>query len=325
MNSEDIAVDLLRAFRGARSQNAFSRHLGYRSNIVHRWENRRCWPTASTALRIFRRGVDIRQALQRFFDREGPWLEGDDPTSPEGVAFWLSHLRGTTPIQSIAQDSGYSRFAISRWLKGTAEPRLPELLTLVDVMSLRLLDFLAVLVDPMTLPSVREDWRRLQAGRDAAFSRPWSHAVLRAVELEPYRRLAEHEPGWIAARLGIDAAEEARCLELLEHAGQLRWKKGRWNVQDTGTVDLRVEKRRINELKAFWLEVAKTRLQQGHDGIFGFNLFAVSQRDLDELHQMHVEHFQRMRARIARSQPSEAVALFSTQLLRLDDSTPDAG
>lgn len=32
-----IAAEWVRAVRGKRSQAAFSRHLGYRSSVVHRW------------------------------------------------------------------------------------------------------------------------------------------------------------------------------------------------------------------------------------------------------------------------------------------------
>ena len=42
MNSgaiEAIAADLVRALRGGRTQAELSRRLGYRSNIVHRWES----------------------------------------------------------------------------------------------------------------------------------------------------------------------------------------------------------------------------------------------------------------------------------------------
>ena len=63
-NYEALASELLRALRGERSQSAFARRLGYKSNIVYSWEAGRAFPTASRALRAAQRtGVDVRAAL----------------------------------------------------------------------------------------------------------------------------------------------------------------------------------------------------------------------------------------------------------------------
>jgi hypothetical protein len=46
--------------------------------------------------------------------------------------------------------------------------------------------------------------------------------------------------------------------------------------------------------------------------------FMLTHADLVVLREMYLAFFQQMQARIARSEPSECVALYSTQLLRLD-------
>lgn len=318
MDYEQASVELLRALRGKRSQAAFSRRLGYRSNIVSRWENRRCWPTAAGVLRIAARaGVNLRTSLDSFLRVPSPWLDQIDLASPSAVVSLLEDLRGKVAIVDVAREAGFSRFSVSRWLKGLAEPKLPQFLHLIDVLSLRLLDFLAAFVDPRQMPSVASAWSRRQAAREAAFARPWSHAVLRALELASYQALPAHEPDWIARSLGISGAEERRCLELLEQAGQIRSLDGRWSIAGDLAIDLRSEPEGLVALKAFWLKVARTRLQAGASGTFGFNLFAASEADLVALRELHVAYFQQMQARIARSEPSECVALFSTQLVRL--------
>ena len=50
MTYETTAVELVRALRGQRSCAELSRRIGYRSNIVHRWESRHSWPTAARFL-----------------------------------------------------------------------------------------------------------------------------------------------------------------------------------------------------------------------------------------------------------------------------------
>jgi DNA-binding transcriptional regulator YiaG len=59
MDLNVLASELIRALRGPRSQTAFSRRLGYRSNVVYTWEAGIRAPTASETLRAAARvGVE---------------------------------------------------------------------------------------------------------------------------------------------------------------------------------------------------------------------------------------------------------------------------
>src|SRR5690349_16332917 len=110
LDHEQLAAEWLRAMRGKRSQRAFSRRLGYRTNIAYRWESARCWPTASSTLRAMKKlGFDVRGSLQRFQGASEGWLDSLDPSTPAGVAQLLEHLRQRTPVVAIAQATGYSR------------------------------------------------------------------------------------------------------------------------------------------------------------------------------------------------------------------------
>ena len=325
MDFDQLAAEMLRALRGKRSQVAFSRRLGYRSNIVARWENKRCWPTAAGALQAAAKsGIDVRAQLAAFFLTPRSWLAEVKPATAEGIVALLADLRGSIAIVDLAREAGFSRFSVSRWLQGISEPRLPDFLRLVEAASLRVLDFVAAFVDPAQLPSVAAQWNKREAAREAAFARPWSHAVMRALELEAYRQRPRHEPGFIADRLGITLAEEEACLQVLARAQQIRRSANKWMLREGGAVDLRAESARVRDLKSFWFSVAQGRLEAGADGTFGFNLFAASEADLVALREMYLAFFQQMQARIAQSQPSECVALFSTQLLRLDAPPPAA-
>jgi len=319
MDLERVASDLIRALRGRRSQTAMSRRLGYRSNVVYRWESGRAWPTASAAMRAARRlGVDLEAGLRRFYRGEPAWVGRADVASAEGVALLLNDLRGSLPIGELAQRAGRSRFAVSRWLKGDAEPRLPELLLMVEATSLRLLDFLSALVDPAKLPSTAAEWEQLQAARNAAYDMPWSHAVLRALELEEYQALRRHQPGWIARRLGIPAAEEERCLALLSRTQQIRLRRGKWVLDQSRLVDTRADPERSLAVRSWWTRVALERIQAGHGEAFSFNLFSVSEPDLQRIKEAYRAFFQQMRAIIAASEPNQRVVLFSTLLVPIE-------
>jgi len=233
-------TELLKSLRGRRSQSAFSGWLGYSSNVQYLWESGRAFPRAARFFAIAERTarpVDV--AVSRLYPRPPAALAGRSLTKPEGITALLVDLKGNRSILDLARSTGQSRFAIARWLAGKSEPRLPDFLRLIEGVSLRLLDFLSGFVDPLTLPSVAPAWRRLEAARRTAYDSPWSHAVLRALELEAYRELPRHVSGWIAERVGINREQEEQSLKLLSEMGQVRKRRGHYQVVESSLVDTR--------------------------------------------------------------------------------------
>src|SRR5262245_48643937 len=67
-NYAELASQFIRALRGKRSQLAFSRRLGYRTNILYVWEAARGAPTAAGFMRVAARaGVDLERAFATFY------------------------------------------------------------------------------------------------------------------------------------------------------------------------------------------------------------------------------------------------------------------
>lgn len=317
---ERVASELIRALRGKRSQTAFSRRLGSRANVVYTWESGRRFPTAAKALwAASRAGVDVKGAIARFYRTPPEWLGSLDVFSGAGVARLLDDLRGRTPIGDIAARAGRSRFAVSRWLRGEAEPRLPDFLRLVEATSLRGLDFVATLADPSRMPSIAAAWSELQQARRAAYEMPWSQAILRVLELEGEDA---HVPGAIAERLGISAEEEERCLDMLERTGQVRRAGERYVVANVQAVDTRQNPDAGRRLKGFWSRVALDRLERDDEGLFSYNLFTVNEADYQRLRELHLAYFRELRSIVAESTPSERVVLANVQLLALDALQP---
>lgn len=322
MDHDTVASQLLRALRGPRSQIAVSRRLGYRSNVCHAWESGTAYPTAARTFQLAERlGVDPKAAIVRFYGRQPDWLERTPLTSRAGVAAFLSELRGRQPLVAVAEASGHNRFALARWYKGLSEPRLPDFLQLVEATSLRLLDLLAALVDLDTLPAVAEAGRRLATARRIAQEAPWSHAVLRALELAGYAALDQHEPSWIAARVGISAAEAERCLGSLAAAGQIVWEAEHWRPRAVATLDLRRDVEATNTLARWCAALGAKRLTSGGDGAFAFNVFTVSAADLERLRQLQRDYFGQLRAIVAESQPAERLAVVNLHLFELGSET----
>lgn len=317
---EALSRQLLRALRGKRTQAAFSRRLGYRSNVVRTWENGHRFPTAARLLQAARRGGrEPRAALARFLPGEPAWVSELDPATPQGVQRLLMDLRGAQKILDVAARAERSRYATARWLAGTAEPRVPDFLRLIEACSLRVLDFVACFVDPHSLPAVAKAWARLEDARAVAFELPWSHAVLRALELASYRALRVHRPGFIAAKLRIPLEEEQRCLALLERSGQIKKQRGKYVAGRPLTLDTRISPGTGRSLVRFWAETGVERMASGEHGLFSYNLFTVSERDLTRLRELHLSYFRELRSIVAQSEPSERVVVANVQLFGLDE------
>jgi hypothetical protein len=313
---ERVASELIRALRGKRSQAAFSRKLGYRSNIVNRWESGDAFPTATTFLRVVATGQKtLPSPLVRFFPRVPESLARAEPASPAQVAAFLQELRGKTPILGVAAGAGHNRYSVSRWLSGSVEPRLPQFLLLIEVMSRRLIDFVACCTEPARMPSIARAHERLELARQTAYDQPFSHAVLRALELAgaPEREQA----AWLADRLNMTPADVRAALGVLEATGQVERHGERWSLTRVLSVNTSQDRSRARALKASWAKTALARLESGAPGSYGYSVFAISKGDLRRLRDVHLEYVRAMQAIIAASRPGDCVGLYCAQLLDL--------
>jgi DNA-binding phage protein len=314
---ETLSAELLQAVRGRHAQTLLSRRLGYTSNIVYRWETEKCWPTVATFLQLCKRvGIDVAASFRKFYGRHPDWLEGD-PCSPQTVVAFLKDLQGTVPLQALARASGQNRFTVSRWLSGTAQPRLPDFLRVVEATSRRTLDFVSTFTNPQNLPCVAKAWAKLQRAKQVAYESPWSHAVLHALELEELRRPKSGGLTSLVHRLGIPQAEIVAALHALEEAGQVRRYRNSWRIIKQQTVNTAQDPERALQLKAFWFQVATERVRAHAPGFFGYSLFAISEQDLRRLREVQLEYIRQMQAIIAESAPGERVGLYAVQLLDL--------
>ena len=310
MTGERIARDWVRVLRGSRSQLALSRRLGYRTNVVHTWEAGRRFCRATEFFRCATLvGVDVDAGLASFFTRPPDWIAHTSLTEETGVTRFLAELQGGTKVATIAMRCGASRHAVSRWLRGVAQPRIHEFLDLVQAMTDRLLDFLEGFVDPAALPSVGETWAAYALARQVMVLEPWTHGVLILLSLPAYDALPTHITGWMARHLGIDEATERRCLMQLEAAGLIEWRNDRYIILAEPTLDTRKTPDAGRQLQAHWTQAALSRIQRGGPGRFSFNVFAVSREDLRKIEDLHLEYFRAVRAIVARSKPEVAAAI----------------
>lgn len=315
-DAEKLARELVRALRGDRSQTALSRRLGYRSNVVYSWESGRRFPSASELFRLVERtGGDPHAAWARF----PVSTEGLDLTSSEGVAQVIAQLRSEARVSEVAQRCGVSRFAASRWLRGLAEPRLPEMLRLVEALTVRVVDLVGALADPASLPELRDHWREMRVRREVAFTHPWSQPILRQLETVAYgRRRRRDDERWIARRLGIETTTVRAALDALVEAGLVRKVDGHYRSEPVAVDTSTATPTERRQLKLHWAEVGKRRIAGDAEGLFSWSVMALSEADFERLRALHVRYMHSLRQLVDESEPSEVVAVANVQLFRLD-------
>ncbi|MDI1479288.1 DUF4423 domain-containing protein [Polyangium sp. y55x31] len=315
---DEIAKDFCRALRGRRSQRQLSGRLGYGTNVAFGWESGRRFPTLPTLLRVAAyNGVDVHRALAEFVRQEPALGAGVAVSDPALTATFFQIIKGGLSNAEIGSRIGRSASQVSRFMAGTSQPRLPDVLAIVDATTDRLLDFLALFVPPNELPSVARDFLVLEERRRIATELPWSHAVLRVLELASYDALPGHDDAWVAARLGLAEDEVRACLEALSRAGLLQWCGARY-VATAETVDMtRGPAEPRQRLKAHWLDVAARRQRRGDPGLYSYNLISVARRDLERLRALHVRYFHELRQIVSDSREPDCVALVAMQLLEL--------
>mgnify|MGYP002818969135 CR=1 FL=1 len=318
MDHDLLAAQVLRALRAHRSQVQLARRLGYRSNVPASWEAGRSAPPATTFFAACDRlRLAYRPALAAFFADDAPFL--DELPAADAVAALVVRLRGTRSTVELAARTGLSRHALGRWQRGQAEPRLPELLLLVDRGTGRLPDFVACFVDPAVVPILAEEWRRLLAGRALLVRSPWVQPVLLALELADYQATPRHDDAWLASRLDLPVEQVTDALAALADTEQITWTGTHWALFQVRTIDTRRDAAGVLQMRAWFAGQALDRLRADQpDALFSQNLFTLSEADLARLRALHVRHFREVQALVAQSEPGERIVLLQRSVIPWD-------
>jgi hypothetical protein len=242
--------------------------------------------------------------------------------SKSGTRALLELLVGEMPVIELSRAISVDRSTIARWLRGSSEPRVPELLSLVEECTHRTAEFVAVFVDPAAVPVVRAHHADLEVQRRLAYESPMSHAVLRALELDRIRSARRHDPDLVARAVGLPTETTEQLLGELVRAGQIEKRRGRWRIRRVLTVDTRSDPARNQALKRHWARVGLNRLERAgpdQSQLFSYNLFAAADEDLTRIRQACLEHYERVRQIVAESRHGDRVVLFYQALSPLGE------
>ncbi|MEQ1501372.1 MAG: helix-turn-helix transcriptional regulator [Myxococcota bacterium] len=323
---DEVAEQLLRALRGSRSQVAFSRRLGYRSNVAAKWESGRRFPTIGEVLRACERsGIDATAALARFHPPAAVEL---DPAAPDAMGRWLRALAGSASAADLARRSGLSRHQVGRLLRGEAHGHLPEWLAVVEAATGRVVDLVAELVDLDRVPALHEVIARRRATERWVVRHPWGPAVLAVLETRPGGWRVADAVRAVADGLGLDEVAARSELDAAVAAGAIDAGRGTLAARPSVSLSVAPSPDELAAMRAHWASVSAARAgEPAPDDVLSFNVFAVSDADLARIRDLQRAFFREVRSVVASSGPSEtaAVLVVHTFALRTGGRTGTEG
>jgi hypothetical protein len=304
---ELAARQWVRAIRGRRSQVAMSRWLGYRGNVVAKWEGGQRFPAFGELLRACERvGIDVGAALARFHAASAPSWSKEAPLE---VSAWLRALLGTTPQTLVAEKSGLSRQQVGRLVSGRSQGHAPEVMSLVDGITGRLPDLIAELVPIEQVPALAQAASVRRALARLAFEHPWSSAAQAWLGVRgdvPARDAAAR----LSADLGLDEAHGVEVLAALVDAGAVVREGGSLRPAASSTVEVNATPADMRRLRAHWAAVAAARMARADgDDLFSFNVFAASRDDVEKIRLAQRRFYREVRAIVADSEPEVVMLL----------------
>lgn len=294
-----------------------SRRLGYRGNVVAKWEGGQRSPTFGEVLRAHLRiGVDVARALRAF---HAPSAAAWDPAVPEAIAPWLRALQGQTSQALLAERTGLSRQQVGRLLSGRTQGRLAMVMAVVDAMTGRLPDLVAELVPIEQVPELARAAQVRQALSRLAFAYPWSPAAQAWLGCRREVR-ASTAADALAHDLGLELPAAEELVGALVEAGVAEVARGRLRPGSPASVEVRATEDDMGRLRAHWAKVSADRMaRRAGDDLFSFNVFAVGRDDLARIRQSQRRFYREVRAIVAES-PPEVVALLVVHTAALVDS-----
>lgn len=295
-----------------------SQRLGHLSNVVYRWETGLRHPTLSQFFRLAGcAGRSARKCVVQFDPHLKALVQGNRPLEKLSHQLLVALTEGQT-VTVVARRTGLSRHAVSRMLHGHSEPRLPDVLRVVQAATGRMVDWVAAFVSPEKLPSLASAWSELQARRTLAYRHPLSELLTAALETADYQLRGGHDSQWLATRLELSQQSVESTLHAMIGAGVLQRSEDRWHVSPHRRVDTDVDKVAVHALKMFWTAEALRRMERFGQTKAAYSVMSISEEALQAATNVLLEAYREVRRLCAGSQRTERVALLNIQLSVLD-------
>jgi transcriptional regulator with XRE-family HTH domain len=319
--SQRLAIEVLRSWRGKRSAADLSRRLGAASNQVSRWESGHAVFRWKDLMHVAR-GLKI-PVSRRFHDNLS--FEG----SPEDFRRIVGFFYGQRSLADLAKKLKISRPTLSKWMSGAASPPAYVVFEIVSrsAFSRQSLCLTLVPEDAQT-EGLRSALSRDRKQTSVSLQQPWMIALLCLLTTEEFAKQGDELPIFLQKNLGFRRNQiEAVLRELLARGVLDRTgPNGAYVVNEEGHVDISPQKEKLREFLSFWNHYAMT-VANGPDfaptkNKAGYTVFTVHKDDLPKAHEIFVNAFRQLNE-LADSRRGTEVFVYTSILA--DVKTPTLG
>jgi transcriptional regulator with XRE-family HTH domain len=315
---DEWAKEFLRSIRGPMSAKAMSAKLGFKSDVVSRWERGARELTALDALKAMRTlGLDPCAGLSRFDEFLGHAARAHGGDDHEQIAFLLRSLCERTATSLIANALAVSPRSVERLLSGELRPRLATLLLIVDVSTARAIDFvLAMLGDRCSERLLELTRRRCKQARVAVES-PASEAILALLRGEAYKQSRGDAVLWLSERLRLAVPVVQQTVRKLIECGLVTEDQGRLRADAVPHIDVRLFDP-SRSASTYWIKEMARRTELDPPPRTGFLIFGTTHKNAQRIYQVIREAYQQCVDILHEDVPSERVMLLTMGIAPLD-------
>ena len=291
---EKLALEALLALRGRRAQAQLSQQLGYSYNQVYLWESGRrglYWTDFVALCQALRR--PLAPAFTKFLSV---------PANPEPVAIAELLRNAVKPYRKgeISRRLGVTPSKLSRWLGAKSDPPLAMAFAILRIGHLNFAEFLDEVVGPGKVASLQPELERHRRLREALAALPFLGALAPALGLRDYVALPRHEPGFLAAKVGISVEQEQSGLALLCETGQAEVAEdGKYRLRNY-KINLVQDPQGFRRITRYWAERAPRALDHEKLRSFlGHRVFGVTTAGYAKLRQAQLDYYNAISAILA--------------------------
>jgi transcriptional regulator with XRE-family HTH domain len=315
---DEWAREFVRSIRGERSARGLSAILGFKSDVVSRWESGAREVPAAEALRALAAlGMDPWDGLVRFDAFLGKRIAEIPGDEAERLSALLRSLCDHVPTAVLSKALGVSHRSVERLLNGEFRPRLATVLLLIDLSTSRALDFMLALLQERLSPRLREVTEQRRAQQRVSVEFPLAEAVLALLRSVPYERSVGDASLWLASKLLQPPAKMQQTLDALVQRGLASRVGERYVAHATSHVDLRLADPTM-ETSKFWARESGRRIDHEPSPHVGFLVYGTSQANARRIYVVLRKAYQDSLEILREPAPSERVMLLSMGFYSLD-------
>jgi hypothetical protein len=317
------AMEVVRSLRAARSARSFSAALGFKSDVVSRWENGTRDVLAAEVLRAMSvDGHSPWERLRRFDALLADAASRHGGSEHERVACFLRGLCEHRSTAWLASALGLSGRSADRILSGEFNVRFSTLLWMVEVVSGRAVEFVIVLLGDQLSATLLEWTQQHRARVRLSTDRPLTEAVIALMSIDAWKGRRSEDCQWLAERLMVSTDDVRATLDDLVAAGLVERSGDRHGVATRRAVNLRID-RDVENTTRFWYREGARRLESEPAPRLGWLVFNTSQANCRRVYAV-LRNAYREISEIARQEcANERAMLLSLGLFSLDGAPLD--